>query len=53
MDNKQGWHWPVIEGVLCGTMTDRERLGLPDCFMASRFEDVTPGIYRRLIGQDA
>lgn len=53
MTGKQGWHWPKIEGVLCGTMTDRERLGLPDCYMSSRFEDIIPGIYRDLFGKSA
>ncbi len=53
MNTKQGWHWPQIEGVLCGTMTDRERLGLPDCYMPSRFEDIIPGIYRSLLGMNA
>ncbi|MDO8207449.1 MAG: SUMF1/EgtB/PvdO family nonheme iron enzyme [Gallionella sp.] len=53
MNTKQGWHWPKIEGVLCGTMTDRERLGLPDCYMPSRFEDIIPGLYRSLLGRDA
>ena len=52
MNSKQGWHWPKIEGVLCGNMTDRERLGLPDCFLPSRFEDLIPGIYRNLLGRD-
>jgi hypothetical protein len=49
---KTGWHWPKIEGVLCGTMTDRERLGLPDAYMASRFEDILPEIYQRLRGKN-
>jgi formylglycine-generating enzyme required for sulfatase activity len=48
---KQGWHWPIIEGVLCGNMTDRERLGLPDRYMPTRFEDIIPEIYRKLLGK--
>ena len=52
MNTKRGWHWPIIEGVLCGTMTDRERLGLPDFFTPSRFEDITPQIHRDLLGRD-
>lgn len=52
MSTKQGWHWPTIEGVLCGTMTDRERLGLPERFMPSRFEDIVPGLYRDLMGRE-
>lgn len=51
MNSKRGWHWPKIEGVLCGTMTDRERLGLPDYYMSTRFEDEIPGIYRDLLGK--
>jgi len=50
---KQGWHWPIIPGVLCGTMTDRERLGLPDRYMLTRFEDTLPAIYRKLLGKNA
>lgn len=46
---KTGWHWPKIEGVLCGKMTDRERLGLPDHYMKTRFEDELPGLYARLL----
>jgi len=53
MKTKQGWHWPIIEGVLCGNMTDRERLGLPDHYMPTRFEDIIPGLYRKLLGKDA
>ncbi|MEI7455598.1 MAG: formylglycine-generating enzyme family protein [Nitrosomonadales bacterium] len=48
MNSKQGWHWPNIAGVLCGTMTDRERLGLPDHFMPSRFEEMTQSLYGKL-----
>ncbi len=46
------WHWPKIEGVLCGTMTDRERLGLPDHFASARFEDILPGLYHRMKALD-
>ncbi|MFA6920944.1 MAG: SUMF1/EgtB/PvdO family nonheme iron enzyme [Gallionella sp.] len=49
---KTGWHWPKIEGVLCGKMTDRERLGLPDCYMQTRFEDLIPELYDKLRGLD-
>jgi formylglycine-generating enzyme required for sulfatase activity len=49
---KTGWHWPKIEGVLCDTMTDRERLGLPDAYMATRFEEILPEIYQKLRGKD-
>lgn len=27
------WHWPQFGQTLCGQMTDRERLGLPDRYM--------------------
>jgi len=49
---KQGWHWPRFEQVLCGTMTDRERLGLPDHYLPSRFEDAIADVYRMLYGKD-
>lgn len=45
---KTGWHWPIIEGVLCGSMTDRERLGLPDHYLKTRFEDSIPEVYGKL-----
>ena len=32
------WHWPVFSEVLCGTMTDRERLGLPDYYVQGRLD---------------
>lgn len=32
------WHWPVFTEVLCGTMTDRERLGLPDYHVQGRLD---------------
>ena len=50
---KTGWHWPKIEGVLCGKMTDRERLGLPERYMKTRFEDIVPELYGKLMGRDA
>jgi len=53
MNTKQGWHWPIIEGVLCGSMTDRERLGLPDHYMQTRFEELMPGLYQKLLGKSA
>jgi len=42
------WHWPHFEGVLCGTMTDRERLGLPDHYAEDRFTPGLPAAYDRL-----
>ena len=44
------WHHPVFDRVLCGHGTDRERLGLPDRFMAARFADIYPQTYQRLRG---
>lgn len=43
-----GWHWPVFDTVLCGTLTDRERLGLPDYYIADRFMAVMPELYAHL-----
>jgi formylglycine-generating enzyme required for sulfatase activity len=31
-----GWHWPDFGLSLCGTLTDRERLGLPDRYVVPR-----------------
>ena len=39
-----GWHWPVFNQTLCGTMTDRERLGLPDRFVDQRFARSSPSL---------
>jgi len=33
------WHWPRFDQILCGEITDRERLGLPDRYVASRMDD--------------
>jgi formylglycine-generating enzyme required for sulfatase activity len=43
-----GWHWPVFPQVLCGTMTDRERLGLPDHYLADRLLYSLPEAMNRL-----
>ena len=32
------WHWPVFKGALCGQMSDRERLGLPDHYVPGRLD---------------
>ncbi|MDI1278343.1 SUMF1/EgtB/PvdO family nonheme iron enzyme [Methylobacter sp.] len=37
--------WPEFGAILCGTMTDRERLGLPDYYMTDRFSEHIGGIY--------
>ena len=43
-----GWHRPVFRETLCGTMTDRERLGLPDHYVPDRFTGDLPGAVDRL-----
>ncbi len=45
------WHSPKFAGALCGTMSDRERLGLPECFFPCRFDDIGE-TWRRLAGLD-
>ncbi|MBI1395882.1 MAG: SUMF1/EgtB/PvdO family nonheme iron enzyme [Betaproteobacteria bacterium] len=32
-------HWPAFAGPLCGTVDDRERLGLPDHFVSFRLDE--------------
>ena len=44
----KAWHWPTFDRIICGTMTDRERLGLPEHFVALRFEDDIVSAYRTL-----
>jgi formylglycine-generating enzyme required for sulfatase activity len=39
----RGWHWPRFEQVLCGQMSDRERLGQPAHWSAARFDALLPG----------
>ncbi len=34
---RSSYHWPTFDQILCGTMTDRERLGLPDRYVDQRF----------------
>lgn len=48
------WHWPHFEDVLCGTMTERERLGMPEHFKPARFDAEWPQAYahRRLQGRN-
>lgn len=45
---RSDWHWPSFGAALCGQMNDRERLGLPDRFVASRLESALPQAYARL-----
>jgi len=35
-------HWPRFEKILCGSMTERERLGLPNHWLPSRWLDDLP-----------
>lgn len=44
------WHWPVFDGALCGTESDRERLGLPDRYVPGRLDALLPQAWRRLCG---
>ena len=39
------YHWPVFDKILCGTMSDRERLGLPENYVAGRFDADYATIY--------
>jgi toxoflavin biosynthesis protein ToxD len=41
-------HWPVFDGVLCGAMDDRARLGLPDRYVADSLAGDLPGATERL-----
>ena len=33
-----GWHWPTFNESLCGTKTDRERLGLPNFYIQAHLD---------------
>jgi formylglycine-generating enzyme required for sulfatase activity len=41
-------HWPKFSEILCGEMTDRERLGLPQHYVEDRFANDQQVIYQRL-----
>lgn len=45
------WHWPVFNEVLCGTMNDRERLGLPDHYKIGRLDSKLHEATQKLYGQ--
>jgi formylglycine-generating enzyme required for sulfatase activity len=47
------WHWPRFDQPLCGQMSDRERLGLPDHYVAGRLESELVGAYNELRSQSA
>jgi formylglycine-generating enzyme required for sulfatase activity len=44
------WHWPVFPETLCGTMTDRERLGLPDHYVKGRLDAQITSAFQVLYG---
>ena len=44
------WHWPVFPEILCGTMTDRERLGLPDHYVKGRLDTPIEKAFQALYG---
>lgn len=44
------WHWPQFDQILCGQMTDRERLGLPDRYVGSRLDEALAQAYAGLRG---
>ena len=47
---KRDWHWPVFAQVLCGTMTDRERMGLPDQYVQGRLDLEIQAAFEQLMG---
>ncbi|WP_097459120.1 formylglycine-generating enzyme family protein [Mangrovitalea sediminis] len=47
-DRQAGWHWPHFEQPLCGAVSDRQRLGLPERFQPTRFESEWPAAVERL-----
>jgi formylglycine-generating enzyme required for sulfatase activity len=44
------WHWPIFPDTLCGTMTDRERLGLPDHYVQGRLDTHIANAFQALYG---
>ena len=40
-------HWPKFNEVLCGDMTDRERLGLPSHYVEDRFANDQAALYKQ------
>jgi formylglycine-generating enzyme required for sulfatase activity len=51
--SRPGYHWPTFDLILCGTMTDRERLGLPDRFVDHRFSATFSAEFDQLRGLGA
>lgn len=41
-------HWPEFDAILCGQMSDRERLGLPDHYVTDRFANEIQQAYAAL-----
>ncbi|HEX7647430.1 MAG TPA: hypothetical protein VF450_08485, partial [Noviherbaspirillum sp.] len=46
------WYWPTFGKTLCGTMNDRERLGLPEHYVPDRLSDASASAYARLMRLD-
>ncbi len=46
------WHWPDFGPALCGTLTDRERLGLPDRYVSPRLGAALKQAFAAQRGQD-
>jgi toxoflavin biosynthesis protein ToxD len=44
------WHWPNFPETLCGNMTDRERLGLPDHYVEGRLDQAIARAYQNHLG---
>jgi formylglycine-generating enzyme required for sulfatase activity len=44
------WHWPNFGSALCGSMTDQERLGLPDHYVPGRLDQSLALAYTTLQG---
>jgi formylglycine-generating enzyme required for sulfatase activity len=45
------WHWPQFDQPLCGPISDRERLGLPDHYVRGRLEAELPRAYSELFSR--
>ena len=43
-----GWHMPSFSRIICGDMSDRERLGFPNHYFSNRFEADLPAAYDEL-----
>lgn len=52
MPRDTAWHWPTFSRTLCGTMNDRERLGLPEHYFPDRLSDASASAYARLMQLD-